>query len=435
MIHHCLHPWSAPQMPQSLRELPCWQKCASLIASLALGALICYFGALYALYLGVAVGAGGALISFYSLTLCMKKWRGTPPSLPQPLPNPPQPSNPFQRPANFPQPSDSLPNPPRPSNPLPNPSQSPNSFQRPANFPQPSNPLPNPSQPLINNTPQHPPLEIEDSLQTFVRDDDEYAPRTVGRPCSVEKVLNFQGNEAVRKQGYELGQNFYYQHARGNGNCFYLSYLSGFLHSLIASNNFNEMINKIRTNPFHCKEKKAFIDEVEELGRSPSYKTLYELLENEDRVEPLISYLRQFAIHYVFNLKEKLVGANYQACPIDYIPKSDKECRFVWDVPDLFGPGGIIENGGDLRVGIEKKGGLSRANYCAYQGGDMIDAQRPEIAMLHDYFCPLRMYQRKDVQPIPESENGLVAHFSPNSPLVVLWSGNHFDCLIPKERS
>ena len=240
-------------------------------------------------------------------------------------------------------------------------------------------------------------LVVEDKLEHFLVPYNENPLVTISHPMKLNEALgSFKGSAAIRQQGENLDKDFFYQRARGGGNCFYLSYLSSFLHYLVATRSFEEIVPKLSKVSFECPEKATFFKILCDVQQNPTFEHLYSILENEEIVSPLILYLRKLAVDYVRNEMEELTLKHTILCNDDLKDLSDKN------------------------------------EYCSYQELNGKDVQSPEILMLHLHFYPMRLYDRLERGKLRKN-NGLRDDFSQDSPVVLFaCDTNHFDCLLPK---
>lgn len=263
---------------------------------------------------------------------------------------------------------------------------------------------------LLYRTRQHVKAQLNaQTLASLVIAYNEEPLETVSRPMStLEAFSTFKGNPEIQEQGVELDKDFFYQRARGDGNCFYFSYISGLLHHLVATGNFAEVIDKL--DKYGLKSRDTVRASLRSLEQEPTLEKLYSILEDSEQMKQLVLFFRDFA-------KVK-VHASVDASILD----------------------SVIESSEDLKQQIDllKKSGHPEtfSAYCIHQSSYGIDVQFPEMLMLHQHFFPFRLFDRLDAHPTDtkaHANRGLRQDFSQDSPIVLLACGtNHFDCLLPK---
>ena len=297
---------------------------------------------------------------------------------------------------------------------------------------------------------------------------------TIDGPFTVKSALDrFMGRADIKIQGCALDRDYVYIKARGNGNCFYLSYLTGIFYYLIepASSclsqqppgkiegliGFLEGQAHYQTTQAHGRDyTAAFVEQLRRLASSPTEETLQSILRDERVVVPMVAYLRDFACYGVMHqIEVKKIGdeltengerrVTRERIPLGNRPEEGAEWQYVWNEENLFGlevdgerMGGIIQGNPDLERNIRARGRLSRENYVAYQARDGIDIQRPEMGVLNDCFAPFALFQRLDVPEVAGSDRdhaGFSNQFSMPSeaPVILFRTPNHFDCLVRKE--
>lgn len=296
-------------------------------------------------------------------------------------------------------------------------------------------------------------------------------PKAIGKLVDTKKYLDFSfenNNKTValiHKQARILSKDFYYQPVRGEGNCFYLSYLSGWLHLIIRENLFDESIHMLLSNTTYRNNilernifdyTDFFVETLEKIKENPSHNGIMDILNKNNTADTLSWYLRDFAIFGVRNAIEILVETGdydkendpivqYVHQPLGYnFITNNHPWRYVWNNENLIGfylkhentfVGGILDNNDDLKKRIlTTRGQLNKENYCFVQGNNFVDVQRPEIAILNNHFSPITIYQRMDIpqQDLGSREDGRLAGFGANNGIVLFRSYNHFDALIPR---
>ncbi len=265
----------------------------------------------------------------------------------------------------------------------------------------------------------------------------------------------------IRRQGAILRNNFYFQKIYGSGNCFYVAYLSGWLHHILRHQAFDETIELLEHQIAYRQDVRRrgaedhtdfFIDILHHLRRNPSFQTINNILADRARADRLAMYLRDFAVFGVENAVEILKPTgrfsnsgepefNYILQELGTVPKRGENWRHLWYEENLIGfdfgdgfEGGILQGNPDLQRRIEAYGDISIENYCNAQRQNYVDIQRPEITILNRYLVPISMYQRLDLprNELGRAEDGLSPYFNANNPIVIFRSPNHFDLLIRK---
>ncbi len=272
--------------------------------------------------------------------------------------------------------------------------------------------------------------KITAALQKIVvKPYDEQPLEACGFPCNFSdlsaRYQHHSKSKELNGQFTSLGQNFYFQRARGGGNCFYLSYASGVLHHLMHNSAIAQGLALIESKK-DLPGKAETIQLLKELEQTPTQDMLYQILTNEKRMQPFIDFLRAFAIDGVRNkLDEERT-------------KVLRRPTVEWDA-DALAP--IILDSIDVQSAIEKeKQKDSRIDdkeaYCRVQGQDRTDIQRPEIGILHNGLWPLAICLRID-DPLLSGAQKQGEGFLNDYPLAasvvqVMRTGNHFDAMIPK---
>ncbi|MFK0573331.1 hypothetical protein [Endozoicomonas sp.] len=268
--------------------------------------------------------------------------------------------------------------------------------------------------------------------------------------------------QRIKQQGESLDKDFYYQRVYGSGNCFYVAYLSGWLHDVLRRQEFDKAIGFLKSQNAYMDDVKQrggvdrtndLIEVLQKLKEDPNFKTIEDILSNNAKANYLAMYFRDFAVFGVENAVEILTNTGgvgksgdpllqYEKRPLGKIPQQDQCCRKVWGDDELIGvkadgkfEGGIIDKNADLQERMNKSGGLTKAAYCRVQREDMVDVQRAEIGILNDYFVPITMYQRFDLpaDEIGSAKDGRSGSFGENNPIVMFRAPNHFDLLIPRK--
>ncbi len=264
----------------------------------------------------------------------------------------------------------------------------------------------------------------------------------LGRPISVLDYTRgeFRGKtesaQKIRTQAEALDQDFLYLQARGGGNCFYLSYAAGWLQHVLREKAFERAIEKI--NQFKSDHNEQVIALLKELRENPENfdKILGcgRMIAMDDKettspLQPLLNYLREFAVHKVLDAKEV------------------SRDRFIYGTEELFGfeidgqrIGAAIEGDREVEEACRNEEGiLDRNLYAEHQKQDGKNILTPEIQMLHSFFAPLSLYLRDDhPNAALGGRNGLLDSFEPNPweaikasrPIVLLQCPNHYDGLL-----
>lgn len=250
----------------------------------------------------------------------------------------------------------------------------------------------------------------------------------------------------VRQQGNIINKNFYFQKTLGQGNCFYLSYLTGWLHHIVAHNTIDEAIALLKNQTAYRKDVQRrhaidytplFIKILKKLKEDPSLERIGAILSDSNISNKLANYFRDFAVFGVANATELLIHhgeiKEYIRQPLGTLHSPDSKWRYVWDHDALI----RFDMDEDLRDEIiNKEKTLSRETYCRIQRENGADVQRPEIGILHDYFIPITLYQRMDVPELDRLGNmgdeGRVDGYGTNNTINLFRSPGHYDALIKK---
>ncbi|MCK5893502.1 MAG: hypothetical protein KAG53_03610, partial [Endozoicomonadaceae bacterium] len=274
---------------------------------------------------------------------------------------------------------------------------------------------------------------------------------------------NSQADVDARQQGVILNDKFYFQKALGHGNCFYLAYLTGWLHYIVAHNTIDETIKMLENQKAYRKDVQRrnaidytdfLIGMLQKLKENPSLEMIGSILSNSDIANKIAMYLRDFAVFGVANSVEQILvhqdrSKEYIRLPLGKTPDpADTTWRYIWDHTTLIGftenekedsppTGGILDDNEALCEAMLKEGEeLSRETYCKVQRKNGIHVQRPEIGILNDYFVPITLYQRMD---IPQNEgrgsrpDGRLDGYGSDNVINLFRSPEHFDALIPKD--
>lgn len=252
-------------------------------------------------------------------------------------------------------------------------------------------------------------------------------------PCNFsERIAKYpfhRRKEEFRRQFDTLGETYYFQRARGGGNCFYLSYASGVLHHLFLHKDEGAFSNAIRflESKKNIKERDAAIEVLRQLEQSPSVETLYQILTSEESIQPFIDYLRAFAIEGVRNNVDQEKT------------RVLKRTVLEWSGDDL---APIMLDNEDVQKAIAKEKQKDpniddKEAYLRYQAQDGTDIQRPEIGVIHTGLWPLALCLQIDDPLLKQSQvsagNGFLEDYPLATSTVQLFrTGNHFDALIPK---
>jgi hypothetical protein len=264
-------------------------------------------------------------------------------------------------------------------------------------------------------------------------------PPTLSKPFStveyVKQDLKF--HQGVQQQGRALGQDFYYQKAQGGGNCFYLSYLSAILHYLVATDDqeqFSTLLNKLKEGP-ETLEQATCLQALEKLQQAPTCKNLYQLIENTETFTAMALYLRQYAVNRVSlsNIDEDTIVEPAILARDHRLPDFDPERHTKTPLSKDLSKEEQEER--EERIYRSYPGDTKKARYCYYQGKDGIDVQDHEIMALHKLLFPIRIYYRLDTTEgkARVQQQGLFELFSPDSPVTLFQTPNHFDVLLPKK--
>jgi hypothetical protein len=288
------------------------------------------------------------------------------------------------------------------------------------------------------------PIINKEIFSNFIQPYNENALQALDNPCNVsdltKRLQHHRKIGDLTPQFNLLEKNYYFQRARGGGNCFYLSYASGVLHHLLQQKKSGKNPNAIkeaiqflrnkteyRTNSQNDLTEKV-IPILNELEKTPTLENLYAILKSEKQIQPLVDYLRDFA---VTGIRNKVDAEKTKVL---------KRQVLEWDNDGLFP---IIQDSTDLQKGMdeEKKKAWKpiddKEAYCRFQQRDGADIQRPEIGIIHEGLWKLAVCLRIDDELVTSAQrktsNGFLDSYPiQQSQVQVFRTGNHFDALLPK---
>ncbi|MBS0634269.1 MAG: hypothetical protein JSR37_02255, partial [Verrucomicrobia bacterium] len=264
-------------------------------------------------------------------------------------------------------------------------------------------------------------------VELVIKPYDENPIQACGYPCNFSDLTaryqHHSKRDALANQFASLGQDFYFQRARGGGNCFYLSYASGVLHNLVRNQSIQDAISLLESKK-ELPGKAETISCLKELQQAP--ETIYQVLTSEEKMQPIITFLRSYAVDGVRNKLDA--------------ERSEKLNRPVaeWDADALMI---ITLDSGDVQAAIAREKQVDptiddKEAYCRLQERDGTDVQRPEIGILHNDLWPLAICLRMDDPLLTQDQkvgSGFLADYPrATSAVQVFRTGNHFDAMIPR---
>lgn len=216
----------------------------------------------------------------------------------------------------------------------------------------------------------------------------------------------YKGRADMQKQGEALSQKYFFQNCRGGGNCFYLGYISGWLHHLVKNpGGFQEAIRHLLEHPNSCTEKVVLI--LRDLETSPTLENLYTHLRDEKQMDDFIQCLRFIARDGILTIDDGKGGLQYD---------DDQIAAVIFDNPDF----SEIEKAERKQVAFAERQSRMGENI-----------QTPEVSVLHRWICPVSICFSQDHRE--STLRGKFAEgYNEGHPIALFQRNNHFDALIAK---
>jgi len=274
-----------------------------------------------------------------------------------------------------------------------------------------------PKQPVSSSTPHaSPEKQRVTPLQNIqLQDAKNYDPKktkTVSGLFDMKALMKeqYKGHVEMQKQGEALCQKYYFQNCRGGGDCFYLGYISGWLHHLVQKQTdtpdaCKEAIKRLQDHPNTSTEK--VIPILEDLEKMPTLENLYKHLCNEEEMRAFVQCLRFVARDGIMTIDDGKGGRQFD---------DDQIAAVIFDNPDF--------------ADIEKATNKQEA-FAARQSKMGENIQTPEVSVLHRWICPVSICFSQD--HLEQTLRGKFAEgYNEGHPITLFQRNNHFDALIPK---
>lgn len=290
------------------------------------------------------------------------------------------------------------------------PEPSPTPTEQPSLTPKPPATSPPPKPPVL------PPLSKPAVLTYALANPKEYDPqktKTVSQLFDMKELMTqqYKGHVGMREQGATLSTKYYFQNCRGGGDCFYLGYISGWLHHLLKQKAhddpmaFQKAIDCLNAYPNEKTSEVLLI--LKDLDTDPSVENLDRNLMDVTKMQDFVQALRCIALDGVMTQQNDRGELQYDDDAI---------------AANIFG---------NLELQPLLQSSNIKKAYCDNQVKMGKNVQTPEIAVLHHRIAPLSICFSQD-----HLETSLRGRFAPGyeegHTITLFQRNNHFDVLIPK---